>query len=69
MHAAAGEAGRDPASLWVALRIVDTGGRSEELAPRMRELAAVGVDEIIVDVSPEDGEAHEAQARLREAAV
>lgn len=69
MHAAAGEAGRDPASLWVTLRIVDTGGRSEELAPRLRELAAVGVDEIIVDVSPEDGEAHDVHARLREAAV
>ena len=69
MRAAAGEAGRDPASLWVALRIVDTGGRSEELAPRMRELAAVGVDEIIVDVSPEDGEAHDVHALLRKAAV
>ena len=69
MHAAAREARRDPASLWVALRIVDTGGRSAELAPRLRELAAVGVDEIIVDASPENGEAHDVHSRLHEAAI
>ena len=65
MHAAAAEAGRDPAVARVVLRIVEAGGRSEELAPRLPELAAAGVDEIIVDVSLENGEAPEVYARLR----
>jgi len=69
MRAAAAEAGRDPASLRVVLRIVEAAGRSNELAPRLPELAAVGVDEIIVDVSLEDGEAAEVYAKLREAAA
>ena len=69
MRAAATEAGRDPASLQVVLRIVESAGRSEDLAPRLRELAAAGVDEIIIDVSLENGEATEVCARLQEAAA
>ncbi len=65
MRAAAAEAGRDPASLQVVLRIVEAAGRSDELAPRLPELAAAGVDEIIVDVSLENGEAADVYARLR----
>jgi probable F420-dependent oxidoreductase len=69
MRAAATEAGRDPASLQVVLRIVESAGRSDELALRLPELAAVGVDEIIVDVSLENGEAAGVCARLHEAAA
>lgn len=68
MRAAAREAERDPASLRVVLRIVESLGRCEELTPRLAELAAAGVEEIIVDVSPEDGEAAGVYASLREAA-
>ena len=68
MRTAAAEAGRDPASLQVVLRIVEASGRSSELAPRLAELAAAGVDEIIVDVSLENGEAAGVFAKLREAA-
>jgi probable F420-dependent oxidoreductase len=69
MRAAAVEAGRDPASLQVVLRIVEAAGRSDELAPRLAELVAAGVDEIIVDVSLENGEAAGVYARLREGAA
>ena len=69
MRAAADEAGRDPASLQVVLRIVEAAGRSTELALRLQELAAAGVDEIIIDVSLENGEAADVCARLREAAA
>jgi hypothetical protein len=51
------------------LRIVESAGLSDELAPRLPELAAVGVDEIIVDVSLENGEAAGVCARLHEAAA
>jgi alkanesulfonate monooxygenase SsuD/methylene tetrahydromethanopterin reductase-like flavin-dependent oxidoreductase (luciferase family) len=69
MRAAAAEAGREPASLQVVLRIVESAGRSDELALRVPELEAVGVDEIIVDVSLEHGEAADVCARLHEAAA
>jgi alkanesulfonate monooxygenase SsuD/methylene tetrahydromethanopterin reductase-like flavin-dependent oxidoreductase (luciferase family) len=67
MRDAASEAGRDPASLQVVLRIVEAAGRSDELAVRLPELEDAGVDEIIVDVSLENGEAAAVYARLREA--
>ena len=47
---AARSAGRDPEQFRVVLRIVESAGRSAELAPRLPELAAAGVDEVIVDV-------------------
>ena len=47
---AARSAGRDPEALQVVLRIVESAGRTAELAPRLPELAAAGVDEVIVDV-------------------
>ena len=68
MQAAAAEAGRDPASLQVVLRIVEAVGQSDELARRLPDLAAAGVDEIIVDTSVEDGGAADVYARLRDAA-
>src|SRR4029077_18211288 len=64
MRAAAVGAGRDPASLQVVLRIVEAAGRSDELAERLPELAAAGVDEIIVDVPLENGEAAGVHATL-----
>ncbi len=67
MRAAAAGAGRDPAVLQVVLRIVESAGRSEELAPRLPDLSAAGVDEVIVDVSLENGEASAVYARLKEA--
>jgi probable F420-dependent oxidoreductase len=69
MRAAAGEAGRDDGALEVVLRIVEASGRSEELAARLPELAAAGVDEIVVDVSVEDGDAPVVYARLAEASA
>jgi len=69
MRAAATEAERDPAALQVVLRIVESAGRSDELALRLPELEAVGVDEIIVDVSLENGEAADVCTRLHEAAA
>jgi probable F420-dependent oxidoreductase len=69
MRAAAAENGRDDAALEVVLRIVEGSGRSEELAARLPELASAGVGEIIVDVSLENGEAHEVHARLAEASA
>ena len=47
---AARSAGRDPEQLQVVLRIVESAGRSAELAPRLPKLAVAGVDEVIVDV-------------------
>jgi probable F420-dependent oxidoreductase len=47
---AARAAGRDPELLQVVLRIVESAGRTGELAPRLSELATAGVDEVIVDV-------------------
>ncbi len=50
MHAAALAAGRDPERLQVVLRIVDSSGRSGELAGELPVLGRAGVDEVIVDV-------------------
>jgi probable F420-dependent oxidoreductase len=47
---AARSAGRDPEPFQVVLRIVESAGRATELAGRLPELAAAGVDEVIVDV-------------------
>ena len=47
---AAADAGRDPSGLRVVLRIVDSAGRSDEVARRLPELEAAGVDEVIVDL-------------------
>jgi probable F420-dependent oxidoreductase len=50
MEAAAREAGRDPGALRTVLRIVDSAGRSDELAGALSGLERAGVDEVIVDV-------------------
>lgn len=66
---AAVDAGRDPTAVEVVLRIVDSAGRSDVLAPHVPQLAAAGVDEIVVDVAWEDGSNHALDAsRLLDAA-
>jgi len=47
---AAADAGHDPSGLRVVLRIVDSAGRSDEVARRLPALEAAGVDEVIVDL-------------------
>ena len=50
MREAAVAAGRDPARLEVVLRIVQSQDRIETIARALPALAAVGVDEVIVDL-------------------
>ncbi len=69
MRGAAVEAGRDPAPLEVVLRIVEAAGSSDELAERLPELEAAGVDEVVVDVSLENGEAAGVYAKLAKASA
>ena len=61
---AAHAAGRDEEALEIVLRIVDSAGRSDELAPQLAELARAGVDEVIVDVDWDGGDPAEDYARL-----
>jgi len=65
MTDAAEKAGVDPAGLRVVLRLVDSTGRCADVARALPDLAAAGVDEIIVDADWErpDGAA-EAYAAL-----
>lgn len=65
----AAAAGRDPSSLYVALRLVASTGRAGEVARRIADLGRAGVDEIIVDVDPVDGDARADHDLLRAAAV
>jgi hypothetical protein len=51
------------------LRVVEAAGRRDELAARLPEFAAAGVDEIVVDVSLENGEAAVVHATLAQAAA
>jgi hypothetical protein len=46
------------------LRIIDSAGRSDELAPVLPALEQAGVDEIVVDVDWEAGDAGAAYAVL-----
>ena len=69
MRGAAVDAGRDPASLEVVLRIVEAAGSSDELAARLPELARAGVDEVIVDVALDRSEAEGVYTRLAEASA
>jgi len=62
-------AARDPDALRVVLRVVDSAGRSEDVARQLSALAAAGVGEIIVDVPWDDGDPAAEAARLREAAA
>jgi probable F420-dependent oxidoreductase len=68
MRESARAAGRDPEALRVVLRIVETAGRADELAPQLPALVAAGVDEIIVDASFESDDLARQCAVLREGA-
>ena len=57
MEAEATEAGREPGNHRVVLRIVDSAGRSDEVAAALTALTAAGVDEVIVNADW-DGDAH-----------
>ena len=50
VRAAAERAGRDPDAIEVVLRIVQSGGRADDVARRIGELDRAGVGEIVVDV-------------------
>jgi len=56
MRAAAQYAGRDTDRLEVVLRVVDSAGRSDEVATQLPALARAGVVEVIVDVAWDDGD-------------
>lgn len=66
---AASSAGRDPGASRIVLRVVDSAGRAGLVASRLAALAEAGVDEVIVDVDPRDGDAAADHAVLRDAAV
>ncbi len=64
MRVAAAEAGRDADAHQVVLRLVDSGGRADEVAAALPALAEAGVDEIVVNVDWARGDAAEAYARI-----
>jgi probable F420-dependent oxidoreductase len=68
MRDAAGEAGRDPGALEVVLRIVDSAGRSDDVAEQLPAMARAGVGEVIVDVAWSDDHAAADYARMTAAA-
>jgi probable F420-dependent oxidoreductase len=65
VHTAAEEAGRDLSGLRVVLRLVESAGRGAEIAQALPALAAAGVDEIIVNVDWDAGDAAAELARMR----
>jgi probable F420-dependent oxidoreductase len=67
IRSTASTAGREPETLQVVLRLVESSGRSDEVARRIAELGRAGVDEIIVDVDPVDGDARADHELLRDA--
>lgn len=69
IRSTASAAGRDPAALRVVLRLVESTGRADEVARRIGELGRAGVDEIIVDVDPVNGDARADHELLRDAAA
>ena len=65
MRAAAEEAGRNPDDARVVLRLVESAGRTSEIASALPALANAGVDEIIVNVDWEDEDAAGQYTRMR----
>lgn len=65
VRATAEEEGRDPAALEIVLRLVDSAGRADEIAAALPALAEAGVDEIVVNVDWEAGDAAAELARMR----
>jgi probable F420-dependent oxidoreductase len=56
LRRAADEAGRDPEGMRAVLRIIGSAGNADALAPELRELAAAGIDEVIVDADWDAGD-------------
>jgi probable F420-dependent oxidoreductase len=65
---AAADAGRDPAQTRCVLRIVDAAGRAAHVASHLAALGKAGVDEVIVDIDPVNGDPEADHAVLRDAA-
>jgi probable F420-dependent oxidoreductase len=68
IRTAAKEAGRDPDTLRVVLRVVDSAGRADRVASWLRALAKAGVHEVITEVDPKAGDPIADHAVLRDAA-
>jgi probable F420-dependent oxidoreductase len=68
MRESAAGAGRDPSTLEVVLRIVQSAGRAGDVARQIPALVAAGVDEIIVDLDW-DGDLDAQHTTLREGAA
>lgn len=68
VRAAAAAAGHDPTAARIVLRVIDSAGRAGLVASRLADLAKAGVDEVIVEVDPRDGDAVADHAVLRDAA-
>lgn len=68
IRTAALEAGRNPGTLRVVLRVVDSAGRADRVAAGLRALAKAGVNEVITDVDP-TGDPVADHAVLRDAAA
>jgi hypothetical protein len=66
---AAARRDRDPGASRIVLRIIDSAGRADFVASRLADLAKAGVDEVIVEVDPHDGDPVADHAVLRDAAV
>ena len=59
---------RDPSSVRVVLRVIESAGRSEVVAAQLKDLWAAGVTEVVVDTSWDgDGDADVTAERLRNA--
>jgi probable F420-dependent oxidoreductase len=69
MRAQAAAASRDPEDLRVTLRIIQSANQADQLAPLLPDFAAVGVDEVIIDVDWRNGgqNAPDDLERLRDA--
>ena len=68
IRTAAMDAGRDPGTLRMVLRIVDSAGRADRVAASLRALAKAGVNEVIIEVDPKAGDPVADHAVLRDAA-
>lgn len=54
VHAHAAESGREPSELHLMIQITGSVGKADDIAARVKELSAVGLHEIIVDVDWSD---------------
>lgn len=65
LHDAAAAAGRPPGAMRVTLRIIESVGQAQRIAQSLPDLAAAGVDEVIVDADwSGDGDAEAVHAAL-----